>query len=335
MPYTVWGAFDTFRKETVDLDPEATRRARSSRDYLLTQLKALYAYDSACPKIVDQIPYGSFARKTKIRPLDDIDLLALLIGKGTTAEKANNADPYEYWLRIKDDDAALAPFDDGCGYVSSIKVLNQLKKSLSNVGSYSKAEIKRNQQAVVLNLTSYTWVFDIVAAVPIRSYYSDSTDFYLIPDGSGDWIKTDPRKDTAYVTKVNQQHDGWILPTIRLLKFWNQRTHKPRLSSYYFETLVLRTFDYASKIESLPKALRYFFNYCPLYLDLACPDPKGLGPNLDQDVDSETKGKIKAAMKEAASNADLAVYYEAQEQYENGINAWKKVFGPSFPSYGS
>jgi hypothetical protein len=41
MPYTVWGAFDAFRKNTVDLAPDVTKKARGSRDYLFDQLKLL------------------------------------------------------------------------------------------------------------------------------------------------------------------------------------------------------------------------------------------------------------------------------------------------------
>lgn len=335
MPYTVWGAFDKFRKDSVDLDPGESDRAISSRGYLYDQAKALSSSDSDFPAVSSYIPFGSFARKTKIRPLDDIDLLFVLNGRGTTSQQSQN-NAYEYWLKISDANAPLAKFRDAYGFVSSVKVLNQIKKSLGKVKNYGKAELKRNEQAVILNLTSYPWVFDIVPAVSISSYYDSSkTEYYLIPDGSGDWMRTDPRKDTEYVTRVSKQHNGYLLPTMRLLKYWNWRTYKPRLPSYYFETLALKVFDNLTTISDYPTAIRTFFSICPIYLDGWCSDPKGLGPNLDKDVDAETKKKVKNAMNEVESFARQAVLLEIDEKHAAAMIVWQRVFGPSFPGYGT
>jgi hypothetical protein len=315
MPITVWGAFDKFRKDTVDLDSAESDKARTSRDYLFGQPRDLNSLDSDCPKISTYLPYGSFARKTKIRPVDDIDLLAMVAGTGLRSQQ-KSTDPYVYSLVITDTNAALARFNDGTGNVSSTKLVNQIKKSLGKVINYSKAEINRNQQAV--------------------SAYLDSSkiEFYLIPNGYGHWMRSDPRKDTESVTRVNKKHNGNLLPTMRLLKYWNWRTHKPRLSSYYFETLALKVFENAPTIDSFPKAIRYFFSFCPIYLDFACSDPKVLGPDLDKDVASDTKKKVKDAMKEAELASGEAIAFESLSRQEFAINCWKKVFGPSFPGYG-
>ncbi|MCW5968649.1 MAG: hypothetical protein KIT57_09055 [Blastocatellales bacterium] len=334
MAYTVWGAFDKFRGNTVDIDPSVSRRAKSSRDYLFDQLKTLAKDDPYFPRLTGSyIPYGSFARKTKIRPLDDIDFLLLLNGQGTQSQ-AYSGDPYTYWLKITSTTAPLSLFPDDHDYVNSTKVLNKIKGSLALVSSYRKAETKKNMQAVTLNLISYDWAFDIVPAVPI-SDSSGATAYYLIPNGRGDWIRTDPRIDAANVTKVNTWHGGNFLPTIRLLKYWNWRTHKPRLSSYYFENLALKVFQYASKISSYHKAVKYFFDFCPSYLMASCPDPKNLGPALDADVDWDTKQKVSTAMTDAATLAGYALWYEGQDKHQEAINNWRRIFGPEFPTYGS
>lgn len=332
MPYTVWGAFNTFRETVVDLAVDDTKKARTSRDYLINQLKRIAGNDATFPPLSGgYIPYGSFARSTKICPLNDIDLLLLLNGSNTTASPSPN-DPYVYWLRPSDS-APLSLFPDNCGYVSSIKILNKIKSSLSGVHSYSKAEVKRNQQAVVLNLVSYPWSFDIVPAVPFQDDWGNIA-CYLIPDGSGDWMRTDPRKDKAYVIRVSKQHGGLLLPTMRLLKYWNHRTHKPRLPPYYFETLVLKVFDCAPQIMSFPKAIEYFFNYCPLHLASSCPDPKGLGRALDVNIDSVTKWKVRETMATALTSARVALAEELESNPAQAIAEWKKVFGWEFPSYG-
>lgn len=341
MARTVWGAFNSFRQNTVDLDPEVSDKARSSRNYLYDQLKARDKDDPGFPKLADYyipfIPFGSFARKTKIRPLDDIDILMLLDGTGTSARQSSNAlgisNPYDYWLKIDKTDAPLARYPDGVGYVNSTKVLNSIKSSLASVPNYGKADITKNGSAVVLNLTSYPWAFDIVPAVEVVDAWTRQTSYYLIPNGSGDWIRTNPAKDQDYITRVNKQHDGELLPVMRLLKYWNRRTHKPRLQPYYFETLALKVFDYAPKITSYPNALKYFFDHCPFYLMASCADPKGLGPNLDANVDAETKNKVQAALNEAATHAGYALMYEQLKDDKNAIYWWGRVFGPEFPTY--
>ena len=190
MAYTVWGAFDAFRKSTVDLVADDVSRALVSRDYLIDQIRALARTDALFPRMGgDAIPYGSFARKTKIRPIDDVDLLLVLHGGGTRVALSPN-DPDVYWLKIEDDIAALAVFGDAYGYVNSTKILNKIKSSLSAIPNYGKADIHRNMQAVTLQLKSYIWDFDIVPSVPIGN--GTAIQYYLIPDGRGEWIQDGP-----------------------------------------------------------------------------------------------------------------------------------------------
>jgi len=335
VPYTVWVAFNQFRETLVDLDPNVSGTARNSRDYLVQQIVELGRTDREFPKLTgNYIPYGSFARKTKIQPLNDIDLLILLNGMGTSAVLSPNGG-YNYWLKIRADSAPLAIFPDESGYVNSTKILNKLKSALASVPNYRKADIKKSMQAVTLDLASYSWAFDIVPAVPIATSGQSETLYYLIPNGRGDWIRTDPRKDGEAVSRVNRQHDGELLPIIRLLKYWNNRVHKPRLESYYFEAIVLKVFDYASKITDLGPGIKYFFDFAPSYLLMPCADPKGLGPNLDADLSNETKLKVQAAMQEAAGYAQAALLAKSKDDDKTAIALWQAVFGQGFPKYGS
>ena len=75
-------AFDQFRQNQVDLNPEKVNKARRSRDYLEEQLVELKNDESEFPPITGEFnSFGSFARRTKVRPLDDVDMLAMLNGK--------------------------------------------------------------------------------------------------------------------------------------------------------------------------------------------------------------------------------------------------------------
>ena len=86
MAKTVGSAFEEFNKEVVNLAPDRTKKARDSRDWLIKKLsnfdqkEGLYFPFEYAEK---HIKFGSFARNTKIRELDDIDLMLCL--------KADNA----------------------------------------------------------------------------------------------------------------------------------------------------------------------------------------------------------------------------------------------------
>lgn len=340
MAYTVWSAFNEFRTSVVDLDAEVTKTGRASRDYLVEQIKTIAKSNNAFPRLGGEYrPYGSFARRTKIQPLDDIDLLLVLSGRGTTESSTSELNSYR--LKIIDSTAPLAAYAEATGsffdtavYVNSTKVLNAIKAGLVSVPNYSKAAIKRTGVAVTLDLSSRSWVFDIVPSVEVADS-TGATKHYLIPGGTGQWMRTDPRIDNTNVTTANSRHSSKLLPTLRLLKYWNGRTTKPRLPSYYFETLVLKTFASGSAITDYPAAVKYFLDNGQTYLWLSCPDPKGLGPALDVSIDYTTKSKVGEAMKEAAKWAGYALLYEGQSNYKDAIYWWGKVFGSKFPVYGS
>ena len=80
--------------------------------------------------------------------------------------------------------------------------------------------------------------------------------------------------------------------------------------------------------------IKYFFDNCPTYLLLSCPDPKNLGPALDANIDWDTKNKIAAAMNEAAEWAGYALMYKDKSQEKEAIYWWGHIFGPNFPAYG-
>jgi hypothetical protein len=81
-------------------------------------------------------------------------------------------------------------------------MINYIIKNQSSLRDYNKAEMHRNQEAVTLQLKSYEWNYDIIPC-----FYAND-DFYLIPDGNGNWKKTDPRIDAQRMTTVDT-HVKW------------------------------------------------------------------------------------------------------------------------------
>src|SRR5690606_21089327 len=86
MPTNVNVAFAGFRRDVVDLDQGETVKARGSRDWLVDQIAAFPEADKAFPLPYEEMHtyYGSFHRRTKIRPLDDVDLISCLHAHGAS-----------------------------------------------------------------------------------------------------------------------------------------------------------------------------------------------------------------------------------------------------------
>lgn len=152
MAQTVNSAFNEFNENHVNLDPQKTKTARNSRDWLYTQLNNFPDNVDSFPLKYEErhIKFGSFARNTKIRELDDIDLIYCL--------HANNAYYsqnmlYQNIYHIKTENAGerLKNLSDE-NQLNSIKVVNKFVSSLSNIEQYKSAEIHRRQEAATLNL---------------------------------------------------------------------------------------------------------------------------------------------------------------------------------------
>ena len=183
MPYTVDRCFDVFRRECVDLDPEQTKTARKSRDFVLQNIEGL-SQKGLLPQLYSgmSLNFGSFERKTKKQELDDIDMMVCYNGVGGSYHTVVENELYRVIF-----DKSIPVIKDcveGDGSLNSRKVVNQLIGALNQVEHYKQAEKHRDHEAARLQLSSYPWNFDIVPC-----FYT-AQQFYLIPDGQGNWKNT-------------------------------------------------------------------------------------------------------------------------------------------------
>lgn len=91
MASTVDTAFVEFNNDIVNLLKTDTDKARTSRDWLISQLNGFPDSITNFPLNYPEktIKYGSFSRNTKIRPLDDIDLMYCLHGSNAYYQQKN------------------------------------------------------------------------------------------------------------------------------------------------------------------------------------------------------------------------------------------------------
>lgn len=335
MAKTVNAAFDDFLKNYVNLDPNDTVQARKSRDWLVEeQIHSFPEKDIYFPALYSEkdIYFGSFARRTKKRELDDIDIMIVL-----SAEGAHYHEYIDSGIEIYVPDSAYKLKRlcfDGTNKLNSRKVINKIIALMNKVPQYEKAEINRNLEAATLKLKSYYWNFDIVPCFFTKPDFSGRT-YYLIPDGQGNWQKTDPRIDRDRATQVNQFHDGNILNLIRLMKFWNKRPTMSSMSSYLLENMIL---DYYSN---------NLYRKASSYVDLEVPnllqyirdnifnsvnDPKGIQGNINN-LKLDERSSIWARAHIDNIKALDARQLESQNNHKLSISKWCEVFGTNFPIY--
>jgi hypothetical protein len=330
MATTVIQAFNQFLRESVNLDPTETISAKSSRRWLFDRINEFPSKDSTFPQLHDdsEICFGSFERKTKKRPLDDIDIMVCMHANGATWEEAGGS----VYLTVGAEASPLFRLtNDENSLLNSRKVINKFVSALSAISQYEKAELNRRGEAATLNLKSYPWVFDIVPCFITAPDFFGRT-FYIIPDGSGNWKKTDPTIDRGRVQRIVQNSGSNVLNVIRLVKFWNRRPTMPSMGSYMLENMVLDYYESHTCGEypdlEFIRILQYMTN--AVYGNVS--DPKGIQGNLNTLTFSECF-QISNRCGVDLEKCNEARIHENAGEYQKSINKWAEVFGPSFPSF--
>lgn len=332
MAKTVNEAFNIFLRDYVNLDPDETQRARNSRDWLLSQIHLFPSKDVSFPRLYSEkdIIFGSFARRTKKRELDDIDMMITLSAEGGIYhEFTNKIEIYvsESAYKLK------ALCFNNTNTLNSRKIINNFVSRLNQVPQYEKAEINRNMEAATLNLRTYPWTFDLVPCFFTQKDWFNK-DYYLIPDGQGHWKKTDPRIDRNRVADINQLHDGNVLNVIRLMKYWNKRPTMPSISSYLIENMILdfysTQYTKASGYVDLevPKVLQHI----QTSVFYSVNDPKGIQGNINH-LSREEQDKISKRAYFDYLRALEARNFEKEGDHKFAISKWREIFGFNFPTY--
>ena len=333
MPTNVNTAFNMFLSETVNLAAGDSRAARTDRDNLRSRIQGLQSQVDYFPALYTEadINFGSFARKTKKRPLDDVDMFFCLNGNGAHYSQGLGG---VIKIHVTESSTNLYQFTNSDNEtLNSIKVLNKFKSSVESVYAYRSSQVNRRQEVVVLTLNNKDWSFDIAPCF-ITAAVNDKN-FYLIPDGTGNWKKADPRIDQERTTRVNQKHDGKILNIIRIMKYWNTRATMPTMSSYLLENIVLNYYDNTfSCSEYIDLELPNVFQAVRDAILSTVPDPKGFQNDLNE-LDFADKLKIYIRSGLDKDKALEARRLETDcETHKQCINKWREIFGSEFPEYG-
>lgn len=324
-------AFKIFMYNEVNLDNKVTQNAKASRYNLLYNISEFDGAGDFFTLCSDfNIEFGSFARKTKCRELDDIDLMIGISACGATY----NSD--DSWNNVHITASKTETLQMECtrsdGTLNSTMVSNRFKKKLEKVREYARSEVKRNGEAVVLNLISKDWSFDIVPCFHTVTE-SNGRAYYLIPNGTGNWKKTDPEADREQIKLVNSLRDNKLLDLVRICKKWNKTKNATTIPSYLLETIIC---NYAESTDQLSEWIDRSFYHALEYLAQNISKPVYDMKNIQGDINTlepiERLVLHKKAM-EDIGKVEEAIQYENDGNQNSAIRKWGEVFGKDFPKY--
>jgi hypothetical protein len=286
-------AFDKFRSRLETTDTE--NKAASSR-----QQKIRAQLDESELDIQDDFLTGSYRRETKTKPLRDVDIM-IVLGDRNYLDK--------HPRKILDDVAgALTP----------------------HYGS-ARVTLDRRSVRVDFGITAVDDVADDVMSFDVVPAFTDNGS-YLIPDDRlGTWIRTNPKVHADRATAANKGYSNNWKPLVKMIKKWNSHNENPVDPSFLVETMAL---DILRGEWFGPDAyeLRMFFSTATDRISESWPDPAGVGPGIDDEMDQADKARAIVALLEAEKGCTRAIQLERGGNSGGAIAEWRTLFGPLFPA---
>lgn len=245
--------------------------------------------------ILDSFLTGSYRRNTMIAPLADADIDIFVV-----------LDPKYY------SDAGQAA------------LLADIRTALRR--TYPKTpKISPNGQAVTIRFTDFK-----VDVVP--GFYRKGGG-YLIPDADlSRWIQTDPKKHVEIFSAANKEHDGDLVPLLKLLKAWNRNRNV--LRSFHLDVLALSVLNDV-KISNLWSGTRYFFDKSRDLIKVKLADPAGYSDDVAAHINTtEAMGNIVRRLTFAYNKAREAEKFAENDNIDAAFENWTLIFKGYFPTYG-
>jgi hypothetical protein len=259
---------------------------------------------------------GSLARKTRIQPLPsevfDVDILVIrgtfdrwVSSGGLTSdqaisgflEKVHRSERYAAKNPAPDKPAISIPYEDD----TKVELVPAYR---DNIGHHSNGGI-----------------------------YTPKGRAYWVPKSNG-WELADYDYDAKYVSDTNAACDGWLIPTIKMLKALKRQLF-PDVPSFFFEMLVTKiigeitvpAYKNAGAALSYPTLIHSFFTHGGGWLDFSLCFPGSLTKSVTIDPGVAQRGKETFE----TINKYLALIENTSSDTEKQ-RLWRGLFGDPFPA---
>jgi hypothetical protein len=238
---------------------------------------------------------GSYRRNTMIAPLSTADIDVFLVLDAKYYGKQNQQ-----------------------SLLSS--VMTTLKKKYP-----STPKVKPDGQAVTITFTDFK-----VDVVP--GFYRSGGGF-LIPDANlGRWISTNPKTHVELWSASNKEHEGALVPLIKMMKCWN-RSNGDLFRSFHLEVLVRHLLQ-GVWITDYPSGARWLFDKMRDNVWKKIPDPAGYSDDVASYLLKTQADKMIAALDASYRQAVAAESYARGGYTMHAFDDWRAIFGDYFPAYG-
>lgn len=230
MSLTTSQAMKQFLNDVTTSDYQKTSIIEARKSRVVENLTAAFPKTSSLP-FSHAILMGSAAKSTIVRPMDDIDVLAVFSNE-------NDA-----WNTYRWDSKSF---------------IYRVRRAYDGLEA---AQVGTRGQAVRV-------LFESGGHVDIAPVFSHGNDVYGLPDGAGGWINTAPTVANSWFAAQNADLGYHLAPLVRLLKKWNS-AHSKHFRSYHLETIAATSFNTLGS--SRQSGLASFFKWAPNHIDVSDP----------------------------------------------------------------
>jgi hypothetical protein len=206
-----------------------TDRQEDNIDASFNNLKDKLLEGDSNLHVKDVFLNGSYERDTIIRPLDDIDLFAVI------------------------DQADYSP--NGWSDPNPQTVLTKFKNYLNSLNDY-KDKVKQDRPCVTVVLSDKN--FDV-----LPSLRRDGAIYIPNSDLDG-WVFANPQSHTDRLNRVNRDRNHKVKPVVKAVKQW-KRDNNQNIPSFHVEEVAIEIFNIYS-ITNLEVGIRLWFEHAEKYL---------------------------------------------------------------------
>lgn len=237
---------------------------------------------------------GSYGRKTKIAPINDVDIFLVR--------------------------------DEECKDIASIPhqpeaLLAELETLLVEAGIATREQLRRQRRSLGLLLPG--WRIDLVPALRRRA-----GGFYIMDrELPTSWIFTDPEKHEAYTKESNHAASSQAVPLIKLLKRW-RRTQQVPLGSFHLEVMILRALSGKARAKGFAEGVTSLFEQLASAVLKPCGDPGGSGGCVDNTLSSAERTHAEQQLREAWAEMKQALA-DANRAPEEALRRVRTLFAES------
>jgi hypothetical protein len=157
---------------------------------------------------------------------------------------------------------------------------------------------------------------------------------YLIPElNSGRWIRTNPKVHERLSTEANERSGKYLKPLFKLVKLWkNRQQQSGLLRSFHLEVMSYDAFPQPPA--GLLEGLEQLFSHLARRMMRRCPDPAGLGPDVDEWMSDAQREAARQLLESAAREVRLALA-ERDTAPARAHARLRALFGERYPERGS